>query len=213
MVSASASGGTAIDFASHQCTPSKWQIDGGAVPILEADEAAGRHRERHDRSPGFPRQHDDAEARGTRAFRHVRGQRDVIVFFERAHHFLEGADAALAVKRRPVVAGAADGADAEPFGGDRVEFAVAMPGNQHLGAMALLGPDEGRHEMLAVPERENRRLLRLDQVIDVGRVEAERVGPPHQPQEFGREKPGSALHPAAAQRVAKQSFQRPGFAS
>ena len=181
--------------------------------LFEADEAAGRHRERHDRPPGFPRQHDDAEARDTRALRHVRRQRDVIVLFERAHHLLERADAALAMKRRPVIAGAADGADAEPFGGDRVEFAVAMPRDQHLGAMAFLGLDEGRHEMLAVPERENRRLLRLDQLIDVGRIETEPVGAPDQPQELGREKPRSALNPAAAQRIAKQSFQRPGFAS
>ena len=54
-----------------------------------------------------------------------------------------------------MIAGAADGFDAEPLGGDRVEFAVAMPRDQHLGAVVVLGLDERRQEMLAVPERED----------------------------------------------------------
>src|SRR5580704_4093518 len=49
---------------------------------------------------------------------------------ERPHHLLEGADAPFAMKRRAVIAGAADGADPEPFDGDGVEFAVAMPRDQ-----------------------------------------------------------------------------------
>ena len=68
----------------------------------------------------------------------------------------ERADATLAVKRPAMIAGTADGFDAEPLGRNRVEFAVAMPRDQHLGAMAVLGLDERRHEMLAVPEREDR---------------------------------------------------------
>ncbi len=51
---------------------------------------------------------------------------------------------------------------------------------------ALLGLDERRHEMLAVPEREDRRNLRLDEPIDVGRIETEFVGAPDQPQERSR---------------------------
>ena len=47
------------------------QIDGGAVPIVQPDEAAGRHRERDDRPSGLLRQHDDAEPRDARALRHV----------------------------------------------------------------------------------------------------------------------------------------------
>ena len=43
---------------------------------------------------------------------------------------------------------------------------------KHLGAMALLGLDERRQEMLTVPEREDQRLLRLDHLIDVGRIES-----------------------------------------
>ena len=95
----------------------------------------------------------------------------------------------------------------------RVEFAVAMPRDQHLGAMAFLGLDERRQEMLAVPEREDRRQLRLDDVIDIRRIEAEFVGQPDQPQILGREKTHSALNPAAAQRITKQLFQRAGFVS
>ena len=57
--------------------------------------------------------------------------------------------------------------------------------------------------MLAMPECQDHRLLRFDDVIDVGWIEAEFVGQPDQPQELGREKTRSALHPAAAQRIAK----------
>ena len=53
----------------------------------------------------------------------------------------------------------------------------------------------------------------LDLVVDVGRVIAEAVGPPDQPQIFGREKSHSALDPAAAQHIAKKLFQRAGFVS
>ena len=57
--------------------------------------------------------------------------------------------------------------------------------------------------MLAMPECQNRRPLRLDDLIDVGRIESEFIGQPDQPQELGRKKSRSALHPAAAQRIAK----------
>src|SRR5271170_7825996 len=117
------------------------------------------------------------------------------------------------MKRRSVVAGAPDGADAQPFGGERIEFAVAMQRNQHLGAVNFLGLDEWRQEMLAVPERQNRRHLRLDLRIDVRRIETDFIGPPDQPQIFGREESRSALKPPAAQRITKQFFQWPGFAS
>ncbi len=180
MVSPSASGGTKV----------------------EPNETAGHHREWHDRPSGFPRQHDDAEAGAPRAFRHVRRRRDIVTIFERAHHLLEGTDAAFAMKRRPVIAGAAYGPDAKPFGSDGVEFAVAMPRDQHLGAMALLGLDERRHEMLAVPESKDHRLLRLDPFIDVRGIETEFIGQPDQPQILGREKTHSALNPAAAQHIA-----------
>ncbi len=91
---------------------------------------------------------------------------------QRLQHLPERADAALAVKRAAMIAGTPDGADAEPLRGDGVELAVAVPRDQDLGAVALLGLDERRHEMLAVPEREDRRHLRLDHVIDVGRLDS-----------------------------------------
>ena len=187
----------------HHCTPPKRQIDGGAVPVVQADEAAGHHRERQDRTPGFARQHDDAEPGNARALRHVGRQRDVVTVFERTHHFLEGADAALAVERRAVVAGTAHGFDAKPFGDDGVEFAVAMPRDQHLGAVIVLGLDKGGEEMLAVPEREDQRLMRLGPLIDVGGIEAELVGAPDQPQIFRDEEANGQLEPAGAQQAAK----------
>ena len=209
--------GRHVDFLdADDGAPPERQVDGGAVPIVELDVAAGRHRKGHDRPSGFSRQHDDAEPRDARALRHVGGQRHIIVVGERAHHLLEGADPALAVKRGAVVAGAADGADAQPLGRDRVELAIAMQRDQHLGEMGVLGLDERREEMLAVPEREDRRHLRLDGLVErilAARLVSEAVGAKHQPQPFGREKAHSPLKPAAAQRIAKQLFQRGGFGS
>ena len=72
-----------------------------------------------------------------------------------------------------------------------------------LARWLFLGLDERRQEMLAVPEREDQRLVRLDHLIDVGRIETELVGQPDQPQVFGREKSHGALNPAAAQHIAK----------
>ena len=82
-----------------------------------------------------------------------------------------------------------------------------------LARWLFLGLDERRHEMLAVPEREDHRHVRLDLLIDVGGLEAEAVGQPDQPQIFGRKHAERALNPAAAQQIAKQSFQRDGFVS
>ena len=80
--------------------------------------------------------------------------------------------------------------------------------------MAFLGLDEWRQEMLAVPEPEDRGELPLDpfvECIEAARLEGEAVGPPDESQPFGREEAHSALEPAAAQRIAKQFFQRAGF--
>ena len=69
------------------------------------------------------------------------------------------------------------------------------------------------HAMLAVPEREDQRLMRLRHFIDVGRIETEAVGQPDQPQIFGREDTHRALDPAAAQHIANELFQWAGFVS
>jgi hypothetical protein len=104
--------------------------------------------------------------------------------------------------------------NAEPwsFRGQRIELAVAMPRDQHLAAMPIFS-DERRHEVLPVPERQNDWHLRLDDFIDIGRIETELVGQPDQPQEFSRQKSGDMLKPVRSQHVAKHFFQRVGFAS
>ena len=56
-----------------------------------------------------------------------------------------------------MLAGSTDGSDAEPLGGDRVDFAVAVARDQHLGAV-VVALEERHHEMLAVPERDDYRL-------------------------------------------------------
>src|SRR5436305_11120992 len=95
----------------------------------------------------------------------------------------------------------------------RVEFAVAMPRYQYLGAVVILGLDEGGQKMLAMPEREDQRLVRLGPFVDVGRIEAEFVGAPDQPQISRDQRADRQLEPAGAQQHAQQFFQRAGFAA
>ena len=57
--------------------------------------------------------------------------------------------------------------------------------------------------MLAVPEREDQRLVRFGPLIDVGRIEGEFVGAPDQPQIFRDEEANGLLEPAGAQQTAK----------
>ena len=57
--------------------------------------------------------------------------------------------------------------------------------------------------MLAVPEREDQRLVWLGPLIDVGRIEAEFVGAPDQSQIFRDEEANGQLEPAGAQQAAK----------
>src|SRR5215212_8229661 len=197
---------------SHQRAPPERQVDGGAVPIVDPNETARSHREWHDWSSGFSRQHDETEPRNPRSLRNVRRGRDVIAGLKRAYHLLEGAHTALAVKRRTVIAGAADGANAEPLGGNGVELAVTVARDQHLGAVALLCLDKWGQKMLAVPERQDHGLRWLHHVIHMCRIEAEFIGAPYQAQVLGREKTNRALDVTAAQQIAKQFFQRAGFA-
>jgi len=200
-----------VDFLdADQGAPPERQIDGGAVPVLEPDEAARRHRERHDRPPRFPCQHDDAEPGHARALGDIGGQRDITTVLQRAHHLLEGAHTTFAVESAAVVAGTSDRSDTEPLGGDGVELAVAVPRDQDPGLVGVLVLDEGGEEVLAVPEGEDRGDLRLDDVVDVGRIEREFVGPPDKAQIFGRQDPDGTLNEAASQRIAKQFFQRAG---
>ena len=67
---------------------------------------------------------------------------------------LKRGDAAFVHETAAVIARTANGADAEPFRGNRVDFAVMMARHQHFhpvldGLRAI-----GRKEMLAVPERD-----------------------------------------------------------
>ena len=78
---------------------------------------------------------DDAEAGDTRDLRHIGGQRHVPALASDIQHAYESGDSALDLEAPAMVARAAHGADAEPFGGDRVDFAVAVPRDQNLEAV------------------------------------------------------------------------------
>jgi len=80
-----------------------------------------------------------------------------------------------------VVAGSAHGLDAEPPGCDRIDLAVAVLGDQHLGAVVGTA-DERRHEVLAVPHGEDHRQLRFQALVDTVGLDREAAGLPHQTQ-------------------------------
>ena len=111
-----------------------------------------------------------------------------------------------------MVAGAADGLDAQPLRRQRIELAVAMARDQHLAAM-MRPLDERRHEMLSMPEREDNRHLGLDDVVNIVRIIAESIGHPNQPQKACGQEAGELLKPAGAQQIAEQLSQRAGFVS
>jgi hypothetical protein len=185
------------DLSAHDQAAPERQRDHGAIPILQPDETAGDDHHRDDRPPALARQHDDAEPGLARHLRHVRRQRHVGVGLKRPHHFLEGGDAALAMEGAAMITGAAHRADAKPRRRQRVDLAVGMARHQHLGA--VLRPLQKRHhEVLPVPERDDHRHVWLDDVIDVGRIIAEAVGQPYQPQVFRTDKTGGLLDPGGA---------------
>src|SRR4029077_17447405 len=100
---------------------------------------------------------DDAEPGDARDFRNVGGERHVPAFGDRIHHALEGADAALDVISAAATPQAAHRADAKPLGGDRVDLAVDMARDQNLERKSPA--QEWQHEILAVPNRKDERLL------------------------------------------------------
>src|SRR5262249_58045171 len=101
------------------------QVDGRAVPIVELHAPPGRDRDGIDRTAGRTRELDDAETGDARDLGNVSGERDVVTLFQRVQHLLERAHAALADESAAVVAGAANGADAEPLGRESIDLAVA----------------------------------------------------------------------------------------
>ena len=166
-------------IARHHRQPPERQVECALVPVVEFDAALGGDRHRIDRPAGMLRQLHHAHAGDARHFRHVGGERDVPPLRERFQHFGEGHRAALAVEFAVMRAGAADGADAKPHRRARVDLAVAVARDQHLGAMpAFRTLDERRHEMLAVPHGDDRR--HLHRVVDVRRLKRDAAGVPDQ---------------------------------
>jgi hypothetical protein len=80
-----------------------------------------------------------------------------------------------------VGAGAPNGLDIQPLGSTCIDLAVAVTRDQHLGAMAWVARffNEGRHEMLAVPHREDDRHFHL--FVNVRRFHRDPACAPDQP--------------------------------
>src|SRR5829696_7536570 len=94
-------------------------------------------------------------------------------------------------------AGAADGADAQPFGRDRVQLAVAMTRNKDLGAV-LFELDKGHQKMLSVPHRQYDRQVRPHLLVDIGRLDLKTRSVPNKTQIFRRGDADAFLHAARA---------------
>ena len=148
------------------------QIDRRVIPIVEHDTPARGDGARIDGTAGGLSELDDAEAGDARHFGDIRRERDGTPFLERVEHGLESGDARFVDEAAAVVARAADGADAQPLGGNRVDLAVAVTRHQHFHLVFDLAP-ERRDQMLAVPERKNNRHIGLAALINVGRFKRE----------------------------------------
>ena len=86
-----------------------------------------------------------------------------------------------------MIAGTANRADAEPLGGDRIDLAVAVPGDQH--PEAVLSAQKRQQKMLAVPHCDDHRLLRLVQAIRFSRLHCEAACRPDETQILGSQMP------------------------
>ena len=91
------------------------QVDRGAVPVIEHEAPAGGDRARIDRAARGLRQLDDAQPGDARDFRARRPTARSSALGQRIEHRLKGGDAGLMHEAAAVIAGAADGADAEPL--------------------------------------------------------------------------------------------------
>src|SRR5262249_57040017 len=148
----------------------------------------------------------DAEAGDPRNLGNIGSQSHVRAFRQRLQHAFERSHPALACEAALMVAGAANGAYAQPFSGDRVDLAVTVTGDQYLHA--VMTPKEWRHEMLTVPQGNDHGLLRLGTLIEICRLDDKAAGLPHQPQVLGGQNPNRDLYPAFAPQAPSQRHQR-----
>src|SRR5262249_35784884 len=158
---------------------------------------AGRDGKRIDQPAGCARELDDAEPGDARNLGDVGGERDDVTLLQCALHLLTPLPAAVPEKLAAVPAGTANGADAEPLRGERIDLAVAMPRDQHLDA--VVGASDERHEkMLAMPHGDDDRGVAIDTLIDAFRLDYEPGGVPYQTKVFRRHDPGGFLERARA---------------
>ena len=139
---------------------------------------------RIDRATGQARELDDARAADPSNLGNVGSQRHIVAFRERREHLIERGNASFLVEIGAVRAGPADRADAQPFGRDGVDLAVAMKRNQDLGAM-VRPPDERHEEMLAVPHGDDDGEIAFDPFLDARRLHCEPRRLPDQTQISG----------------------------
>src|SRR5262249_38290657 len=138
----------------------------GAVPIVELDASTRCDRDGVDRPPGVLCEFHHAKACDTCDLWDVGGHGHIVALVQRGEHLGKGCGAALAVKLAVRRAGPPNSADVQAFGGPGVDLAVAVTGYQNLRPMArVVALHERRHEMLAMPHRDDRG--HLDRFVDI----------------------------------------------
>ena len=95
------------------------------------------------------------------------------------------------------MAGAADDAGAEALRRQRVDLAVAMARDQHLGAI-LGAPDERGQEVLAVPHGDDHRRVAGEPLVDAIRLDRKPGRLPYQTKVLGRHNSSRLLERARA---------------
>ena len=187
------------------------EIDLGAVPGIERDVIPGRDRSHIYRPPRNSGKPDDAQTGAAGHLRHIGRQRHRAALLQRRYHLIERADPAFARELAAVIAGAADRADTEMLRGDRVDLAVAMTRDQHLGGtIAAHGAaNEGKQVMLSVPHAEDDRQVAPGLFQDSFRLERETRRRPYQTKVFGRHDPHCLLKRTRADQALDQGHRGP----
>ncbi len=162
-------------LAEHDCAAAERQADRAAVPAVEILAAGIGHGDRHDGPAGELRQRDDAEAGDAGDLGNVGGHGERASALEHVHRRPERLrSAALADLVLPLRAGTAHRGEAQRLHGGGVDLAVPVAGDHH-GDLVLGALEERRHQMLAVPHRDDDGLQAVDPLLRVSGLDDEAV--------------------------------------
>ena len=160
---------------------------------VELDATARGHCNGIDRPPRMLSEFHDSKPGDARDFWNIGCHRYIVAILQRLEHLRKCGRPTFVVKAAIVRAGAADGSDIKPLCGPCVDLPIPVARDQHFCSVSRIVTllDEWRHEMLAVPHRENRR--NFDFVVNVRGLDRHAGGAPHESKIPGRHDPGSLV--------------------